>query len=130
MTETENQNITARLLQAALPHVAFDGWSDTTFRAACEDEAVDPELALLVCPRGAFDLAVRFHHDGDKEMQKSLIKADIKSMKIRAKVAYAVRVRLEMIDNKEAVRRTMTLMALPLPSRLVLGTGISLRPVR
>ena len=113
MAEIETQDVTARLLQAALPHVAFDGWSDTTFLAACEDAGVVPELARLSCPRGAFDLAVRFHHDGDDAMRNALTKTDVTSMKIREKIIYVVRLRIEMIDRKEAVRRAATLMALP-----------------
>ena len=113
MAEIETQDVTARLLQAALPHVAFDGWSDTTFLAACEDAVVVPEVARLACPRGAFDLAVRFHHDGDDAMRNALTKTDVTSMKIREKITYAVRLRMETIDDKEAVRRAATLMALP-----------------
>lgn len=113
MAEIETQDVTARLLQAALPHVAFDGWSDTTFLAACEDAAVVPELARLACPRGAFDLAVRFHHVGDDAMRNALVKTDLTSMKVRQKITFAVRVRIELIDHKEAVRRAATLMALP-----------------
>jgi ubiquinone biosynthesis protein COQ9 len=113
MAEIETQDVTARLLQAALPHVAFDGWSETTFLAACEDAAVVPELARLACPRGAFDLAVRFHHVGDDAMRNALVKTDLTSMKVRQKITFAVRVRIELIDHKEAVRRAATLMALP-----------------
>jgi ubiquinone biosynthesis protein COQ9 len=113
MAEIETQNVTARLLRAALPHVAFDGWSDMTFCAACDDAGVAPELALLSCPRGALDLAVCFHHDGDDAMRNALTKMDDTSMKIRDKITYAVRMRLEVIDDKEVVRRAATLMALP-----------------
>ena len=47
-----------KLLQAALAHVPFDGWSESTFKAAVADSDVDPTLANAVCPRGAVDLAV------------------------------------------------------------------------
>ena len=108
MVEIETQDVTARLLQAALPHVAFDGWSDTTFLAACEDAVVVPELARLACPRGGVDLAVRFHHDGDDALRKALTKTDVTSMKIREKITYAVRLRIDAIDDKEAARRAAT----------------------
>mgnify|MGYP005994317773 CR=1 FL=1 len=48
----------AQLLDAALMHVPFDGWSPATFKAAIEDSQVDPTVAHAVCPRGAVDLAV------------------------------------------------------------------------
>jgi ubiquinone biosynthesis protein COQ9 len=55
------RTLTDRLLDAALPHVPFDGWSEATFRAAVADTGVDPALARAACPRGALDLAVAFH---------------------------------------------------------------------
>ena len=46
------------ILDAALPHVPFDGWTDTTFRAATADSGVDAGLARALFPRGGLDLAV------------------------------------------------------------------------
>ena len=47
-----------QLLDAILPHVAFDGWSDEAFAAARDDCGLTPEEAHAVCPRGAVDLAI------------------------------------------------------------------------
>ena len=57
MTETA-QNPKDHLLDAALMHVPFDGWSDTTFQAAIADTGIDSTVANAVCPRGSVDLAV------------------------------------------------------------------------
>ena len=54
-----------QLLDAALMHVPFDGWSPATFNAAIKDSGLDPALARAVCPRGAVDLAVAYHRRGD-----------------------------------------------------------------
>ena len=113
MAVQENEDMQAQLLAAALPHVAFDGWSETSLRAACQDLSITRQMAALACPRGAIDLAVRFHHDGDEAMQVVLQKTDINAMKIREKVTFSVRARLDAIRDKEAVRRGATLMALP-----------------
>ena len=51
-------DIVQTLLDAALPHVPFDGWSAETFDAAVRDTAIDPVVARGVCPRGAMDLAI------------------------------------------------------------------------
>lgn len=114
------------LLDAALPHVPFDGWSPATFRAAIEDAEVDPTVAKATCPRGAVDLAVAFHERGDAQMIAALEAADLGEMRFRDRVAFAVRARLEAIEDKEAVRRGTTLFALPpyAPDgiRLVWGT--------
>ena len=109
----ENEDMQAQLLAAALPHVAFDGWSETSLRAACQDLSITRQMAALACPRGAIDLAIRFHHDGDEAMQVVLQKTDINAMKIREKITFSVRARLDAIRDKEAVRRGATLMALP-----------------
>ena len=113
MAVQENEDMQAQLLAAALPHVAFDGWSETSLRAACQDLSITRQMAALACPRGAIDLAIRFHHDGDEAMQVALQKTDINAMKIREKITFSVRARLDAIRDKEAVRRGATLMALP-----------------
>lgn len=113
MAVQENEDMQAQLLAAALPHVAFDGWSETSLRAACQDLSITRQMAALACPRGAIDLAIRFHHDGDEAMQVVLQKTDINAMKIREKITFSVHARLDAIRDKEAVRRGATLMALP-----------------
>ena len=113
MAVQENEDMQAQLLAAALPHVAFDGWSETSLRAACQDLSITRQMAALACPRGAIDLAIRFHHDGDEAMQVVLQKTDINAMKMREKITFSVRARLDAIRDKEAVRRGATLMALP-----------------
>ena len=69
-TETDATVLAAKtaVLDAALAHVPFDGWSDTTFRAAIAASGVDPALARALFPRGAVDLALAFHRRGDDAM--------------------------------------------------------------
>lgn len=101
------------LLEAALMHVAFDGWSDATFKAAVRDSGMEIGLAKSVCPRGAIDLAIAFHKRGDEAMIAAVKAADMSEMKFRQKVAFALRTRFELISDKEAVQRGTTLFALP-----------------
>ncbi|MDW4549586.1 COQ9 family protein [Defluviimonas sp. D31] len=101
-----------RLLDAALCHVAFDGWSELTFRAAAEDSGIGVDLARVVCPRGALDLAAAYHRRGDRLMAAAYMASDLTGLKIRERVALAVRLRLEATD-REAVRRGAALFALP-----------------
>ncbi|MEM7521159.1 MAG: COQ9 family protein [Pseudomonadota bacterium] len=102
-----------QLLDAALPHVPFDGWSPTTFRAAVADSGVGDTVARAVCPRGSVDLAVAYHLRGDQRMIEAMAAADLTDMRYRDKVAKAVQTRLEVVEDKEAVRRGTTLFALP-----------------
>jgi ubiquinone biosynthesis protein COQ9 len=102
-----------KLLDAALIHVAFDGWSPETFQAAVDDSGVDLALARAICPRGAVDLAVAYHQRGDQMMIEAYKALDTSQMRYSEKVAALVRCRIEAADDKEAVRRGSTLFALP-----------------
>lgn len=117
----------AQLLEAALVHVAFDGWSEVSFQAAIRDAEVSATVARAICPRGAVDLAVAYHEQGDVLMLERLATEDVSGMKFRDRVAAMVRFRLEAVTDKEAVRRGATLFALPVyaadGAKLVWGTA-------
>ncbi len=102
-----------QLLDAMLIHVPFDGWSETSFRAAIADCDLDDGLARAICPRGAVDLALAYHARGDQRMLDRIKSEDLSALKFREKVAAAVRFRLEAVEDKELVRRGMTLFSLP-----------------
>ena len=118
---------TLTLLQAILPHVAFDGWSEDAFVAAALDSAIALDDARTLCPRGAPDLAILFHTQGDAAMVDALADADLSDMRFRDKVATAVQVRLDAVTDKEAVRRGSALFALPhmapIGTSLIWGTA-------
>lgn len=114
MTDAQTTpGIAETLLDAALPHVAFDGWTEATFRAAVADAGVDPALARAACPRGGVDLALAMHRRGDAAMVARLEGEDLSGLRFRDRIATAVRYRLEAIYDKEAVRRATTLFSLP-----------------
>lgn len=115
MTEPqENREPRDRLIDAALGHVPFDGWSEVTFRAAIVDSGVASGLAHALFPRGPVDLALAFHKRGDALMVSRLQTAELGAMRFRDRIATAVRWRLEVVPDKEVVRRGMTLFSLPL----------------
>lgn len=109
----QQDDVKTRLLDAALTHVAFDGWTEATFEAAVADAGIEPALARALCPRGAVDLALAFHARGDAMMLELLGAAHLDGMRFRDKIALAVRYRLEAAPDREAVRRGVTLFALP-----------------
>lgn len=126
MTET-SRDIASELLDAALMHVPFDGWSETAFKAAMADLGVAPAVARGLFPRGAIDLAAAYHRRGDDAMIAALDAQDLTELRYRDRVALAVRLRLEVIEDKEAVRRGVTLFALPMHAaegaKLIWGTA-------
>lgn len=107
-------DIKAKLLDAARMHVPFDGWSEDAFQAAIRDTGIEPGLARAVCPRGAVDLALAYHAEGDALMLERLTAEDLSQLRFRDRVAAAVRYRLEAVDDNELVRRGMTLFSLPI----------------
>lgn len=109
----DNQTLKSRLLDAALTHVVFDGWSDQTFAAAVTDTGIPMAMARGVCPRGALDLALEFHARGDRAMLDALADRELTDLRFRERIALAVRLRIEAIEDKEAVRRASALFALP-----------------
>ncbi|MCG3269248.1 COQ9 family protein [Yoonia sp. I 8.24] len=111
MTQTMIDPTKAALLDAILPHVVFDGWSPAALAMAAKDIGLDDPAAI--CPRGAVDLAIAFHQQGDAAMVASLATADLSDMRFRDKVAMAIRLRLAAVDDKEVVRRGTTLFAMP-----------------
>ncbi|MDT8329217.1 MAG: COQ9 family protein [Roseovarius sp.] len=107
-------DLITRLLDAAKMHVPFDGWSEATLKAAASDADIDPGLVAAICPRGAVDLALAYHEAGDQTMLARLEAADLGDLRFRGRIAFAVRARLDAVEDKELVRRGMTLFSLPI----------------
>lgn len=102
------------LIRAALPHVPFDGWSKKTLRAAAESSGIDVGTVERLFPRGAKDAVAHFMDLADRLMSEDLQAADLAGMKVRARVTYGVRKRLERwTPHREAVRRALALTPLP-----------------
>ena len=104
----------AKLLQASLRHVPFDGWGLRALRAAAAELEISVAEAQNAFPGGAADMVEAFHAWADTEMLKRLEKLDLPSMKVRDKVAAGVRTRLELLEpHQEAERRALAFLALP-----------------
>ncbi|WP_461307720.1 COQ9 family protein [Albidovulum sp.] len=110
--EGDLRAVRERMLEAARGHAVFDGWSEATFRAACRDVGIAPELGRALFPRGAVDLAVADHRAGDRAMAAALGREDPGALRFRDRVARAIRLRLELADRERA-RRAAALFALP-----------------
>jgi ubiquinone biosynthesis protein COQ9 len=108
-----SSDLVSQLLDAALLHVVFDGWSEATFEAAIAESGVNPVLARALCPRGAVDLALAYHRRGDQVMLARLAETDLSELRFRDRIATMIRYRLEAVEDKEAVRRGVTLFTLP-----------------
>jgi ubiquinone biosynthesis protein COQ9 len=96
-------------------------------RAAAADCGVDMAAARAVFPRGGVDMALAYHARGDAAMLRALADHDLSQLRIRDRIALAVRLRLEAAEDRELVRRGTTLFALPLyaadGARAIWGTA-------
>lgn len=113
MTALPANDLRQTLTRAALPHVAFDGWSKATFDAAVADAGVDPLAARAAAPRGALDLAVAHHRAGDAALPQAMAEAGIDGLRYSQRVAAAVRTRIGLAGEREVVRRAASLFSLP-----------------
>jgi ubiquinone biosynthesis protein COQ9 len=104
-----------QILMAALPHVPFDGWSDALLRNAAKEAGHDATMALRVFPRGAVEAVEAWVALADRRMVEALERHGTTGLKTREKIALAIRLRLEALaQHREAVRRAVGLLALPL----------------
>lgn len=111
----------AKLLDATLAHVPFDGWSGRALRAGAADIGLDPARAANAYPGGPAELLEAFSAEIDRRMLEELERRDLASMKLRRRIATAVRTRLELLaPHREAVRRGLSFLALP--KNVALGT--------
>ena len=107
------------VLAAALPHAAFDGFTDQLLqKAGAEAQVAKPDLARLF-ENGVVSLIEFYSAHTDAEMEKRLARIDLKAMKIRERIATAVKTRLAILGpHKEAARRAAALLSLPMYAAL------------
>ncbi|MCY4397308.1 MAG: COQ9 family protein [Rhodospirillaceae bacterium] len=102
------------LLDALLDHVPFDGWTGTAMAAAAEQAGLDAEFPHRAFPRGAVDAIEYFNRVADTDMAAALAEEDLEAMRVRDRIARAVRVRLEQnAGHRDAVRRGLTVLSFP-----------------
>jgi ubiquinone biosynthesis protein COQ9 len=102
------------ILAAALVHVPFDGFTDKVLeRAAKEAGVAHGEIARLL-PAGPLSLVEAFSESADAEMARLLARTKLSTMKVRERIALAVKTRIAVLrPNKEAARRAAAFLTLP-----------------
>jgi ubiquinone biosynthesis protein COQ9 len=103
-----------RLLEAALVHVPFDGWSRRSLSAGARDLGVEPGVARRLFPRGGDDLLAQLERWADRRMLAAVDPDALATMRIRERIATLVRARLEALGlHREAMRRAVAARLLP-----------------
>jgi ubiquinone biosynthesis protein COQ9 len=101
------------LLQAVLPNVPFDGWSIAALRGGARRLGINEAEASALFPH-TVAMVEWFSRWADREMIARIEQADFAAMKVRERVAAAVRARLAVLEpHREAARRGLAVLALP-----------------
>jgi len=117
-----------QLVAAALIHVPFEGWGDAALQMAAEDLGADPDEARLLFPRSAADMIDWHLGEGDRKTAAALADQDLSDLRVRDRIALAVRTRVEFgLKAPEVMRRTAAWLTMP--QNAVLGLKAGLRTV-
>lgn len=109
-----NDPIRNKILAAALPDVAFDGWTLDVLERAAFQAGYESSMAHSVFPGGVDDAIAWFSHWADEAMLKALKGGNAPAVRVRDLVAQAVWARFTVLGpHKEAVRLAMAWWARP-----------------
>jgi len=116
---SDMDSLREKLIDAAIAHVPFDGWGDKALLTAAKNQGIEPVVARNAFPGGAIEM-IEFHSLlADRRMVAEFEAADISGLKLREKVALAVRLRLQAnMPHREAIRRAVATLALPIHAAL------------
>ena len=126
MSET-SVDLKDRILLAALPQVAFDGWSMKSLAAGTADAGLARQDLLHAFPDGVADAIAHWSDWADRRAVVVMESAEVAHMKTHQRVAMGVWARLEAMGRwREAARKATAWLAVPrhapLASRLTYRT--------
>lgn len=99
-----------------LPNVPFDGWTKRALRAGVRAAGMPADEADLLFPLGTVDMVETFCDLADRRMEQAA--ASLPQTKVSARVRALIALRLEQNrPHKEAVRRALSVLALPQNAR-------------
>ena len=128
MTEDDHLNELRRAIcDQALLRVEALGWSDALLVQAGQAADIDAAMIRLAFPGGAKDVLQYASQEQDLALIRLLQNTNLQDMKIRERITFAVRTRIEnMSDHKASVGRTLAFLSLPqnasLGAKLLYGT--------
>ena len=110
----DDADLQRAVIEAALPRLAADGFTEKTLNYAAASADVDAGTLVRLFPRGTQDLVEAFSEWADKQMDAALRNAPLSEMKIRARIKAAVNARIAALrPHKEAARRAAAFLSLP-----------------
>lgn len=120
-TTEERQDRRDALLVATLPHVAFEGWTHKALAAGIADAGLTRAEAEIAFPGGIVEMVTHWQSWSDRRTLDIIEHTPTEGLSTAERLALAVRTRIEVnIPAREAVRRTLTFLALPTNNLLAL----------
>lgn len=111
------------IIAHALPLVPFEGWNQQVLNQAAALAGYKKTDAIRVFPSGATQAVDAYFQQCDADMLTALESYNLETMKIRQRIALAVRLRLmAYAPHREAARKAIALQALPFNSHRTLAT--------
>jgi ubiquinone biosynthesis protein COQ9 len=122
--------ITGRLrdsiLLAALPNVAFDGWSMAALRAGTADAGLAPQDLLHAFPDGVADAIAHWSDWADRQAIAVMTSDDMAGLRTHERIAMGVWARLQAMGRwREAARKATAWLATP--RRVALASRLTYR---
>jgi ubiquinone biosynthesis protein COQ9 len=112
--EADDATLRARVAAAALSAIPFEGFTDKVLTEAAKTAGVDAKALPRLFPDGPLGLVSALSKLWDDEMEARLAKAGLPALKIRERIATAIRTRLDILrPHKEAARRAAAFLTLP-----------------
>ena len=114
---TTQDKLANAMIDKALEHVPFDGWSDQMSKKVCLELKISEYEFRQVFPRGGVDMALAFHRRDDERFVQEFMISEFNQtgLRVRDRIESAIINRLSIaVDNKESVRRSMSLFSTPL----------------
>lgn len=109
----------AAVVKAALLHVPFDGWSDAALASGAADAGVESHMVAVLFPRGSIDAIALHSQLADAEMVAAFSALSETPQKVHLAIRALILLRFELAQkNKDAVRRALTILALPVHAKL------------
>lgn len=101
-----------RAIEAMLPHVPFDGWTRRALCMGLADAGMPADDAELLFPGGAVDMIETFCDLSDRQMLADAEVLTETRLTRRVRAVIALRLARNR-PHKEAIRRAMSVLALP-----------------
>lgn len=109
------------LIEALLAQVAFDGWTTRSLRQALAAIGEHPDDGPIYFPGGTGEMIGAFCALADERMEQAAVAADLAAYRVPQRVKAVIEIRFEQNrPHKEAIRRALAWLALPMNAPLAL----------